>query len=200
MVVAVDDVIRIASEGALGAAAQANVNVFHYQASTVVDDDPATVTAELKAAIESFWDDVLSILHTSWTMTNLSFENVTQDVLYDDLAISKTGTASDDALPSQVAALIIGRTSKTRVQGRKYLGGITEAGSANAGQWSTAVLTALGNAKDSYKVQINGASGNVYDPGVFNAVDVVPFNGFIGGAAIQFARTQRSRTQVLGFA
>lgn len=204
MVAMIDDVFRVAAEGDLGTPGQAMVAVYHYKITILVDGLDSVVGPELKAQMDLMYDILKLQWHEDVSVFNYRIENVTQDLLLSDEDASQGGVLMDDPLPWQVSALVLGRTAETRRQGRKYIGGFTEANSGAGGIIGGSAIGALNAYADLYIAEFVGVSGNEYTPGVLN-VPVPPaspltpeFAIFTSRRTVGAFRTQRSRTLKLG--
>lgn len=88
-------------------------------------------------------------------------------------------TNADHQLPRGVAALLNAKTLDPDVQGKKYVGGLTE-GTITDGLWPTATLTPLSDFGDDWVTQFVGSvSGADWTPGVWSPknTNIFPFSG-----------------------
>lgn len=187
-----DDIVRSSLEWT-GLDNELRVNVWHiqYQSAPVLPD--LTAVADIGLYLASFYNSILAFLTTSLTSVRVVNKNITQDLLMPDHipAPGIDGASAADPLPPQVAALIIGRTLKSRVQRRIYIPGNTESG-VTAGKWTAAYLTGLATAAAQLTVPavINGST---YQAVAYN--EEFGTHTFITSAlAIEPARTQRRRS------
>jgi len=196
------DVLKIASRGLIASAGQRAVNVFTVQASSIIDASDDTVRDELAAEMETLFNTIQVQISNDFQIVDFSITNQTQDLLLGEVPSTFIGADIADLIPSQVAALIIGRTAVKRKQGRKFLGGWTDTDNDDGGLWVGGAVTALNAFAARYVLPFTGPSTNIYTPGVSDRpVFPLPitFVPFTQGKLIPNSRTQRSRTKRFGF-
>ncbi len=146
MSVDANDVIRSACiMGGLGSDQYVNVFFTKYESAAIFDDQQ--ISDDIALFLEGIYDELDAFISDQVTFTRVTNQNVTKDELMPDSVFPTltTGAATDDVLPPQTAALLVGRTLRPRVQRRMYIPGITEFfnndGNLTAGL-KTAVLAA----------------------------------------------------------
>ena len=149
--------------------------------------------------IENIYNIILPDLSTDWFLRNIRIENVTQQIVLEDVASALQGSQAGDVLPTQTSAFIWGKTQTKRVLGRKFFAGYTEASNDTDGSIVAAAVGRLDLAGDAYSDAFSPASGNVYDTGVFRLDQPGPpatgtFTPFTSSETAAFWRTQRRRT------
>lgn len=144
MAVQQNDVLRVTASMSYGVGGQVLENVFHFVASDpVVVLDPQALI-DMGLVIEQLFGSLVTVTPNLINYVSYTVKNITQNTL-----IGTTGwptfTVGGDiaAIASpQIAALVIGRTSKPRVQSRIYFSGLRE-GSVSVGLIDGILLTAL---------------------------------------------------------
>ena len=134
------------TEGDITADALAWVGTMFANFTTTQSDeiDGSEVAVYIYDSIDDDWDEIGT---TAWTYNP---------------------TAVGDQLPRGVAALINARTTDPDVQGKKYIGGITES-SVTDGLWTGAFITGLGSLADDWVDPFTGGtSGASWVPGVWS--------------------------------
>lgn len=106
------------------------------------------------------------------------------------------GESISNPLPRQSAAVLIGRTATPRVQGRKFIGGLTE-NFQNGGVLDGVSTTALGGFADVWTDSPFIAAGVSIYPGVWHKASSEVIR-FIGNRVDRFMGTQRRRKQGVG--
>jgi hypothetical protein len=99
---------------------------------------------EAQSLADAFWDDTgpewLAMLSSTYTAVQVKVRGVTDPTAGYDLAVSGTGSAAGEVLPTQIAALVNWRTAKfgRSFMGKTYIPAIAEtavaSGSIVAGQ------------------------------------------------------------------
>lgn len=133
-------------DGDIVADALAWVNVIFANLTTSMSDelDGSEVAVYVYDSIDDDWDEVGT---ATWTFNPSS---------------------AGSQLPRGVASLINARTTDPDVQGKKYLGGLTE-GSVDDGLWNSAHITVMGALADDWVDLFTGAtSGASWVPGVWS--------------------------------
>lgn len=144
MAVQQNDILRVTASMTYGIGGQLLENVFHFKANdAVVVLDPQALI-DMGTVIELLFATTQVVTPNTIQYTSYTVKNVTQNLLL-GTAPWPTFVAGGDisAIASpQVAALVIGRTSKPRVQSRIFIAGLRE-GSVSAGIIDGILLTAL---------------------------------------------------------
>lgn len=198
MAMAQGDVYRVAAQLLTVVGSDEQVNVFHYQ-QVGGGQDESDVVSDMDARLGGLYSAINAHVTEGLRYVGAEIDNVTKGTkagfATDWAAALGTGDAVDEALPPQVTALILGRTLKLRVQGRKYLPLFTEAANL-AGNWAPAVMISLGEFADLYVTFFVGGSGNSYSPGTMGrspSGGLGDFTSFVESKVIAQARTQKSR-------
>jgi len=145
MAVEVGDVVRITAKMEQGG--DDVQNVFHIQhngSSSVAD---STFLADAISWLDGAYDYINDYQGDALSYESVEAYNVTQGApigedVWDTLTSGDDSTAQES--PKQVAALVRFPTATARSQGRKFIGGLTEADLDNGGVLTSAFTTALG--------------------------------------------------------
>jgi hypothetical protein len=105
------------------------------------------------------------------------------------------GASGSDGLPFQVAALILGQTTVSKTQGRKYLAGFLETNQVDSDINAT-LLTPLANWAIGY-IANWVLFGHTYRFGTFNPLTST-FTDLVSAVVGGVMRTQRRRTKGFG--
>lgn len=153
----------------------------------------ANILIDAGALMEILMNQINANLSNLMTYEDISVSNIStgSPIGVAPWPVLTVGGSASDAIPTQVAALVIGRTSFARVQGRKYLGLFVETSKVGSA-WSVGVLTALANFATQWETsQI--VNGRTYEFGVWRP-SLASLVTFRNTAVLADARTQRRRT------
>lgn len=142
-----------------------------------------TIAADITSTVDNSNNDVFTWNGTEWVLAGLWHGSFTG-----------TNTTSD-ALPRQMAAVVIAKTTTKRVQGRKFIGGYCEDSGAG-GQLTTAVHGRLEDFGNIWTAPFTGTAHGLQG-GVFHKLTST-FIPFIGYRADQIMGTQRRRKHGVG--
>lgn len=141
------------------------VNVLHFTVEDVpgtLDDDK--LLTDVSSLVSEAWGSLSSVINAGLEPYLIDVYNISQDYPIGQtiwsLGLWSGGGASGDPLPEGVAALVIWPTSVKRVQGKSYIGVMSEA-SLTGGTFTSATVSALEDWADilmSQTVQTNGYS------------------------------------------
>lgn len=135
------DIIRVVAEMAL--VGQKILNIYDFVATDPTDD--ADLMSDLGDWIEDAMADIKMRISNNLSFSSLQFKNVTQAT---DMGFTSWptftvgGDATNEVLPLGVAGLVTMPTAVSKVRGRKFLCGITEA-YCEDGVWTAATVTDL---------------------------------------------------------
>ena len=197
MTIATGDVIRVTA-GLKFQTSHDVQNVFHCDC---VNDNSASQTDlrdDLADYLETVYDSLISGFIDDTTFDGIDIFNVTQDnpepsVAWPTLTV---GGSSGESLPEGVAALVLGRTAVSKVQGKKYFG-VYDESAITDGVWNSGALTNLGLAAADYITPFTGGSGATWDPGVFSRATMA-FTPFSEASVNNVAAYQRRRKRGVG--
>ena len=143
MTVLQNDIIRSSIEWT-GINLEQRVNVWHLRYESPPPLADATAVSDIGLFLASFYNGMLPSLTILLKSVRVVNQNLTQALLMPDHipvpGIDGTGVGSASA--PQIAALILGRTLKSRVQRRVYIPGTTEDVITN-GVWDAGFLVQL---------------------------------------------------------
>lgn len=174
-------------------------NVYHFQASgtgSAPNEDVLT-----NGAVEI---NALHGLINDWISQGLEYDtingfNVTQDELLGEInwpTLIDGDEATSETYASQVAAVVRFPTAVARSQGRKFIGGLTEAGIVGGGELVPGLVTDL-TSYASNALSGFSALGLTFDPGAWNPT-LVRFAPFTAALVNLLAGTQRRRKFGIG--
>jgi hypothetical protein len=160
--------------------------------------DADDFAADMGAWLELIYTPLLPAMSMLMDFDDINIFNYTQEWPLGSFGwpTIQYGSHAGEMLPSGVAALAIARTDRTKVQGRKFFGPLSEA-SQGAGEWVTSFMTSFATAAANWVVsEITGVFGT-YTPGVWNR-DAEIFRAFVEGVVFGVARYQRRRRAGVG--
>lgn len=177
-----------------------NMNVFNalvggsggpYDEADIVDDALAWATAMFSEVVSSMSDQMDGSQVQVYVYDSIDDD---WDEVGSDAWVSAPAH-SDDQLPRGVAFLINARTDDPDVQGKKYLGGMTEAG-VTAGLIIAATLIQMDGFADEWTLPfVGGTSGADWIPGVWSVKnsELAPLTGTFVIPAIPAYQRRRKR-------
>lgn len=140
-------------------------------------DDEADVLLDLSEYAEKLWDtltaqmsedvDPTEVESYIWDSVGLDWDRIGSEVF------TKVFLNASDMLPHGVAGIVIGRTTDPDVNGRKYIGGMTEPSVVNSSWISSTLLAYLDFAAAYVGSFLGTATGSSYTPGVWSGKDLV---------------------------
>lgn len=149
--------------------------------------------------MQAIWHiGLLAEITSTWASTSLVEEVPAGDggwTFAREAPLSIIGTGTDDALPRQCAAVIIG-TVPGRRRGKKFIAGIIESAQSD-GQLDGACLAALEGSANAYQDPTIDVPAANWQSGVC-APDGTSFAAFNGHRVDQIIGTQRRRKQGVG--
>lgn len=191
------DVVRVVAEMSMDATEDVR-NVFHVlkvSGGTISDD---LFMADVAAQLNTMYAFLVPQQRALYAYDQITGQMVFggSDLMPDTSWPTLTvGASASDALPFQIAALILGQTTKAKTQGRKYLAGFLETNQVDSTINSTLLPLLANFAVDFISDFVSGA--NTYRFGTFNPVTFV-FNQFASAVVLGILRTQRRRTAGFG--
>lgn len=135
------NIIRVAARQLLNARDEV-VNVHHFTVQTTGTGGDQGVLDEVGGKMSLAWVELDQIITIAQEPNIIDVYNVSQDYPLGQVTWGSAytgGTASGDGMPFGVAALVIWSTATKRVQGKTYLGSISEAAVTNAAINGTSV-------------------------------------------------------------
>lgn len=197
MTVQTGDVLRAAARLWYTGSGNEQVNTYFYELVTGGPLTDAVVAADLLGLMEEIYTHVLAIQSSDYSYADIAIKNITQDILLGTFSWPTLvqGTGTGVLTSAQVCALIFGRTAISRVQMRKYFGGLQEEDVSDS-VLTGATLTALTNAGIEI-IATQGTLNGTYQPIAYNELldrRTVPVS--VGVSSI--TRTQRRRTRGRG--
>ncbi len=135
-----NDVLRVTAEMSLGG--NDVQNVMHFRSTNAASTPDGTALTNVATMVNTLYDTVDDLQSDQYDYDQVRVQNVTQDVLLGTTAWDTlvSGTRTEAALPLPVTALLTMPTTKPRVRGGLYLGGLTEQANTANGLLTT-VLT-----------------------------------------------------------
>lgn len=135
-------------------------NTFHVRVTAGGGLDYPDAADDVSEYMEDIYDEVDLWFSDEMATYGLTLANITQDTTYGAFAWTNpmAGTEVAGWLPQGVCCLTWGRTTKPRVQTRKYWGVFTEAGQTD-GKWVAAVETACATAHNLHHTAFVGTNG-----------------------------------------
>ena len=156
------DILRFAARQKYGPADEV-VNVYHFEVGDDGTETDAAIINGVIATIDAAYVTIESYLPTGLEPNVYDVYNVTQDAPLGQHPWTggySGGTATGEVLPSTVAALIILPTAVKRMQGRVYLGPLSEA-SQNDSVLVSGAQTALTNFGDGLLTEWVGSNAGL---------------------------------------
>lgn len=139
-----NDIIRISARQ-LYKSVDEIVNVLHCVCLTNLSADDQELGEDIAAWIADAYGTIQDILHNALEPNVIDLYNVTQDYPIGQFNWGSGytgGDSSGDPLPNGVAGLIIWNTNTKRMQGKTYIGVLTE-GALSAGLWNAGYLSSM---------------------------------------------------------
>lgn len=161
--------------------------------------DVIDVLDDLDVYLTAVYDNITSIIDDGLDGTDIDafvYDPIDDD--FDDIGNEPWGwtpTSNGAEMPRGVAALVVAPTTDPDVQGKKYIGGLTEE-LFTGGVLTGAALTAIINwATDWIDPFTGSVSGATYTPGVWSTIlkDVIPFRDSFSTNAIAAYQRRRKR-------
>jgi len=194
MPAAENDVLRLFARARHVSLTDIAANVFTVKVGAVGPGDDPKIIDACKEYVDATLGAAPGTISSEYYGGLMTIENITQDIIMDEVQLTWAGSNSSDALPPTVAALIIARTATKRSQGRKYIVGVDQDGENN-GVWTQGAMAFLEAMADVYWQSYTGSLGHTLTPGVAGVINgVFGFRPFISAKVIGTNRTQRSRT------
>lgn len=139
-----------------------------------------------------FYDDILACFPSSFTIETLELQTQKGGSWdpFDEAPFQKVGSGSGEAMPNQVAAVLIAKTAVKRGIGRKFLSGLNESMISNNTLYGTAI-TAFGVAVADYVTIYQTANGGAFTPGIVTKDHT--FHLFVSGFVSAFIGSMRRR-------
>ncbi len=198
------ELIRVSARCTFGVAGDDLVNVMYFQLVSPSSLTDAQVLADIGEVLELIYAPIPVLQNVVIQYVDYTVKNETLDAapLTASWPTFTVGGAAPELLPRQCVALVLGRTAKSRKQGRVNLGGMTEA-SANGSSWLAAFLTSTGVFAANLLLLHVATNGN-YRYGVASAGVTPPrtiANSFdlpISSTVVGLVRTQRRRSPGFG--
>lgn len=167
MAIVNNNVIRIAPVWRYNGADE-QVNVWHFRVTSV----PATVGLlhdDIDEMLEDLYGNTLAstvdeLDHARTEIFNMSTQ-APEAWMGANSALN--GTDASDPLPSGVAALVYGRTTVSRIIGKKYLPTFGES-QTSGGVWDSTTQTRLDDMAARWALGFTGANGTVFESGVWS--------------------------------
>lgn len=137
------DIIRIAAVLRHNSADDM-VNVWHARIEAGGPMAFAAAALDFAEYVETLYRPIVAYYSIVTVGDHISVKNMTQSTVWAAFAWNPafTGSSGADRLPTQVAVLAWGRTQKSRVQIRKYMGPFTENNQVG-GSWDGAIQSAM---------------------------------------------------------
>jgi len=194
MAVLVNDLLAVNAPIVHSETVDVGLNIWSFKITTVPAGGDVEIVGDLKDYVDAFFAEITANLSTEYSGGQIQVFNRTQDNFVGANLLTWAGSAIADALPPTVAALMLGRTTKKNVGGRKYILGCDQ-DAENTGRWTSAALLLFNNAVPKYVDSFTGLTTGQYDPGVISAIGPpFTFEPFSSGLMVLNNRTQRSRT------
>jgi hypothetical protein len=174
------------------------VNVLHL---LIIAGGPmtfATASLDFQEYVDDLYTPLASLLSDLQDADHISAANVTQDLVFGNFAFDTYTGGSNiaDALPPTDTLLAFGRTSRPRVQIRKYLGVFCEGDQAD-GLWSSTVRAAGLTYINYHIAQQTMTNGLVLQGVAYNRTAGTSY-GARSGSTSQAVCTQRRRRRGRG--
>jgi hypothetical protein len=124
------------------------VNVWTVRLQSVVDVSDATMVVRIGSWLEDVYEDMLPMLALGYDFVEWDWRNLTQDLIYpaESWPTFVNGSATGDLLPSNLCSYMFARTVFSKVYGRKYFNGLTEAHNLEGGTPDSALVSAMASA------------------------------------------------------
>jgi hypothetical protein len=152
------------------------VNVFHFVCLTNLAADDQETGEDLAAQMSLAYAELGNTIADDTKPNVIDIYNVTQDYplgSFNWTSEWEGGTGIGEPAPTGVCALILWNTNTKRMQGKTYIGVLTEGG-ITGGLLSGSTTTAVGNFADVLMGPITGDSGSTYQFEVYS-----PTNGIV---------------------
>ena len=186
-------VFRLVLDGVIGIGNQTR-NVFTF--NTAGDSSPSS-TAVVEWMDSIFTSPIISLLSIDWACTRIITEKPDESGHWNyqtEVAYNRAGTGTGDALPFQMAVVLVGTTASRR-RGKKFIAGFMES-IQDGGRVKDSYLATFNSMATAYtQPLVDGAS--TFDVGVCYP-DGTNFLGFNGSRADRILGTQRRRKQGVG--
>lgn len=140
-------------------------NVYHYLCDFTTSVLDENVIAVILSTIDVMYDKFQPEIPSDVTFVDIDITNVTQDLVYAARSwpVQTVGGGTGDTMPEQACALVVGRTNKPKVVGRKFLGPIYAAANQD-GAWHSTLLGMLADYIVQYLAIQVLSSGNQIIP------------------------------------
>jgi hypothetical protein len=173
-------------------------NVFYCDVDLVSAPEKTDVLSDLGDWVHSVYQGLYTFTVSAFSLyeADVYIWNTSEWIPYGSVPLTFTGFESGDGLPSQMAAVAIGRTIVKRVFARKFFAGISESANLNGSLVSGAVI-ALGTALAAWITPFTGdATGLTFTPGTWTQANASA--SFITGIADAIMGTMRRRKLGVG--
>jgi len=171
MPIAAQDILRVAARMTIQGRGDV-VNVYHLRVFPLaVGDGDTEIIAGVLAWIETLYTAARLEMVNEQTFEDISIYNVTQGYpvgVFPWPTLVAGAKTSEDALPSQLAALVRFTTGYSRNWARKFLGTFTEAAVDTSGHVATTALTNLANYAGAVLTEYITANTSYLTAVVFN--------------------------------
>lgn len=144
MTLGADDIIRVTAKMRQGS--DDIQNVFHFKNTGIGGAEDDDVMTNVAAWMDGVYDNIDALQGNAHTYESIDVYNVTDAAPIGEIAwptLTVGGDSTADEYAKQVAGLIRFTTNVAKSQGRKFIGGLTEAGFDSGGLLTSAVQTAL---------------------------------------------------------
>ena len=197
MAVNENDIIEVAARMEWGGAEDV-MNIYQFRVGSIVDSDELAIIDDLIDIMEDVYTFLVPFQTNQMTYADIAFKNITQGQVYGTFAWDSlvSGTATQEALPPGVAALINFATFFGRVILKKYFGGLVEGDADLDSTWVTLFLTALANVAQ-YLLNDRVETAATYSYG-YNSIKAGGFVLPVSGVVSEIPAYQRRRKQGRG--
>ena len=171
------------------------LNVWQAKITDPGDGVAQTTVDWAQAWIDDLYDELLAQLVVAFSIDGIEVTNLTQDTFLGQDFTQKVFLNASEALPPQVAGLIVGRTAAPTIDGRKYFGVFGEDQQVG-GAWLAAAKVAMAALGGLWRVSFTDANLTVgIGQVVTKSVLLPPVGRDIQAVrVIADTRTQRRRT------
>ena len=180
-------------------------NVFKFIANFISTETGSAVLSAIQQYIEDLYTPILAYISSGVSVNPAEVDVVAWDAGVSDWVVDRTigittpsltFTGAAEALPNQVAGILVANTLRPKTRGRKFLIPFTE-GASSGSDIGSAVLTALATSLSHYLADETVSGSNVLSPGVWRE-GVNDFQEFTDGIVNTTLGTQRRRSRGIG--
>lgn len=180
-------------------------NVFKFIAVFAAEHTGSEVRDAIQTYVEDLYTPILAYISSGVTVDPTEVDVVKWDATEGDWVVDRslgittpslTFTGAAEALPNQVAGVLVANTLRPKTRGRKFLIPFTE-GATSGSDIGSAVLTALATSLAHYIADETVSGTDVLSPGVWRE-GVNDFQEFTDGVVNTTVGTQRRRSRGIG--